>query len=183
MYFIDSLAFAVYAMDFDAEAGTISNRRVAVDYKTEPALAACSICFVPSRDLLQVPDGMCIDEDDKIWVASFFGSRVRSINIRARASSRCQVTRWDPATGQKLQTIMFPANRYGACPLLRILIIRPSITSCAFAGEHLDELWVTSAGGGMTPEQRESTPDAGSVFKVTGLGVRGAPPVAYSPSA
>ena len=78
---------------------------------------------------------------------------------------------------------MFPAGRFHSMSPLLCLLIRPSITSCAFAGESYDELWVTSAGGGMTPEQRESTPDAGSVFKVTGLGVRGAPPVAYSPSA
>ena len=87
MYFIDSLAFAVYAMDFDTEAGTISNRRVAIDYKTEPALAACALCVATSRHLLQVPDGMCIDEDDKIWVASFFGSRVHSFRVRVSPHS------------------------------------------------------------------------------------------------
>ena len=41
-------------------------------------------------------------------------------------------------------------------------------TSCAFVGPDLDELWVTSAGVGIDPDVE---PDAGSIFRVTGLGV------------
>ncbi|MFV0426918.1 MAG: SMP-30/gluconolactonase/LRE family protein [Beutenbergiaceae bacterium] len=45
-------------------------------------------------------------------------------------------------------------------------------TSCMFVGPDLDELWVTSAADGLTADQ---DPHAGSIFRVTGLGVAGLP--------
>src|SRR6185503_11432690 len=39
-------------------------------------------------------------------------------------------------------------------------------TSCAFGGENLDELYVTSAREGLSLEQREAQPLAGAVFRV-----------------
>lgn len=60
MYYIDSPTGKVFAFDFDAGAGAISNRRVAA--------------AIDSSD--GVPDGMTIDADDKIWVAHFGGAKV-----------------------------------------------------------------------------------------------------------
>ena len=67
-------------------------------------------------------------------------------------------------SGIVLHTVQFPA-RY--------------ITSCCFGGKNYDVLYVTSAMRALTPEEKDKEPLAGSVFKVTGLGVKGTPMVAY----
>ncbi|MGN8552171.1 UNVERIFIED_CONTAM: SMP-30/gluconolactonase/LRE family protein [Microbacterium sp. SLM126] len=59
------------------------------------------------------------------------------------------------AEGERVQTIQVPT----AQP-----------TSCAFVGPNLDELWVTSAASGSNTD---ADPDAGSLFRITGLGVTG----------
>ncbi|XP_038057263.1 regucalcin-like [Patiria miniata] len=90
------------------------------------------------------PDGMCIDEQGMLWLACF---------------SKAQIIRYDPTTGKKLQTIMFPTT---------------NITSCCFGGPNLDELYVTCTRVGLSDEVvKKEQPLAGSVFRVTGLGVRG----------
>lgn len=38
------------------------------------------------------------------------------------------------------------------------------VTSCAFGGVHLDELYITSAANGLTPGQLDAEPHAGAVF-------------------
>ena len=50
------------------------------------------------------------------------------------------------------------------------------ITSCCFGGDNYDSLYVTCGKSGVSGEDFSTTqPLAGSVFKVTGLGVKGAP--------
>ncbi|XP_033109590.1 regucalcin-like [Anneissia japonica] len=90
-------------------------------------------------------DGMCIDAEGMLWIAMFQKSRVN---------------RYNPNTGEKLQTIMFPAT---------------NITSCCFGGPNYDVLYVTASAEGLTDGELKEQPLAGSVFKVTGLGVRGLP--------
>ena len=47
-------------------------------------------------------------------------------------------------------------------------------TSCCFGGRDYSELYVTSAVKGYTEEERRKVdPLAGSLFRVTGLGVKG----------
>lgn len=58
-------------------------------------------------------------------------------------------------TGERVRTVAIPT----AQP-----------TSCAFAGPDLDELWVTSAAAGQ-----DDDPDAGSIFRLRGLGATGLP--------
>ncbi|XP_067669761.1 regucalcin-like [Haliotis asinina] len=65
-----------------------------------------------------------------------------------------KVVRLDPETGKVIRTVKFPCER---------------ITSCCFGGKDFTDLYVTST----APPQLEKTPFAGSLFKVTGLGVRG----------
>lgn len=61
--------------------------------------------------------------------------------------------------GQQLQCVEIPsASR---------------ITSCCFGGKNLDELYVTSSAYEVSSEEFEKYPLSGSVFRVTGLGVRG----------
>lgn len=52
-------------------------------------------------------------------------------------------------------------------------VTRP--TSCAFGGPELDILFVTSASVGLGDDARAHQPDAGRLFSVSGLGVRGLP--------
>lgn len=68
--------------------------------------------------------------------------------------------------GAQLQTVTFPAKK---------------ITSCCFGGPNYSELYVTSARFGLSEEEFHShQPLAGSVFKVTGLGVCGFAAPTYS---
>ncbi len=48
-------------------------------------------------------------------------------------------------------------------------------TSCAFGGADLATLFITSASAGLDDDARALQPDAGRVFSVSGLGVRGSP--------
>jgi sugar lactone lactonase YvrE len=61
MYFIDSTSQRVDVLDYDAERGTISNRRVLVEIDAGDG----------------VPDGLCVDDAGGIWVALFGGGAVR----------------------------------------------------------------------------------------------------------
>lgn len=137
MYYIDSLPRKVYGFDYDIETGNISNQRVVVDFGegTIPTLG--------------YPDGMCIDTEDKIWVACYGAAKI---------------VRFDPTTGKQLKTVDIPAIR---------------TTSCCFGGKNFDELYVTCGVQGSTEEEREKYPMTGSVFRVTGLGVRGRPANVY----
>jgi sugar lactone lactonase YvrE len=55
----------------------------------------------------------------------------------------------------------------------------PIVTSCAFGGPDLRELYVTSSRALLPEAQRADDPVAGAVFVVEGLGVRGRPPHRY----
>lgn len=90
------------------------------------------------------PDGMTIDAEDKLWVAFCHGG--------------C-VVRFDPIRGSELQ---------------RVDLACIETTACAFGGENLDRLFVTT---GIKADLNE--PDAGKVFVIDGLGVKGVPAFAY----
>ncbi|XP_071496446.1 regucalcin-like [Diadema antillarum] len=89
------------------------------------------------------PDGMCIDSEDMLWVAVF------------RSGS---VIRYNPRTGEKLRTVNLPVT---------------IITSCCWGGAGLDELYVTTGKVTLTEEELKKQDKAGSLFRVTGLGVKG----------
>lgn len=48
-----------------------------------------------------------------------------------------------------------------------------------FRGKGFDELYVTSSAHQLSDEESKETPLAGSVFRVTGIGVRGTPASVY----
>ncbi|XP_017557675.1 regucalcin-like isoform X2 [Pygocentrus nattereri] len=97
-----------------------------------------------------IPDGMCIDAEGKLWMACYSGGRVLRI---------------DPQTGTRLQTVKLPVAR---------------TTSCCFGGKDYTDLYVTSAYKGMDEEARAQQPQAGCIFKVSGLGVKGIPPNSFA---
>ncbi|WP_420553620.1 SMP-30/gluconolactonase/LRE family protein [Tenacibaculum aiptasiae] len=88
------------------------------------------------------PDGMTIDENDMLWVGMWNGNAVAQYN---------------PKTGKLVSKIKVPAH---------------NVTSCAFGGENLDKLYITTASVDMTKEEREKYPLAGSLF-VAIPGVKG----------
>ncbi|XP_031228079.1 regucalcin [Mastomys coucha] len=133
-YYIDSLSYTVDAFDYDLQTGQISNRRIV--YKME-------------KDE-QIPDGMCIDAEGKLWVACYNGGRV---------------IRLDPETGKRLQTVKLPVDK---------------TTSCCFGGKDYSEMYVTCARDGLSAEGLLRQPDAGNIFKITGLGVKGIAPYSYA---
>lgn len=138
MYYIDSMPRTIYAFDYDADSGELTNQRVVKQFAPD------------TMEQLGFPDGMTIDTDDNIWVASYNGGRV---------------TKWDPKTGTMLQEVEIPGAR--------------RITSCCFGGQELDELYVTSCAYDFTEDDYKQQPNGGSLFKVTGLGVKGTPSLPY----
>jgi len=60
MYVCDSRPGAVLSYDFEPQSGTVSNRRVFIDYIGRPGR----------------PDGCTVDAEGGLWVAEFDGSRV-----------------------------------------------------------------------------------------------------------
>jgi sugar lactone lactonase YvrE len=88
-------------------------------------------------------DGMTIDDADNIFVAIWAGARVLKLSCK---------------TGELLGTIHVP----GAL----------NVTSCAFGGVDLNQLFITSSGEGAN---REIYPHAGSIFVVNDIDSRGLP--------
>ncbi|MEM6684397.1 MAG: SMP-30/gluconolactonase/LRE family protein [Bacteroidota bacterium] len=82
------------------------------------------------------PDGMAIDENDTLWVGLWNGDGI---------------VNYDPKTGKRIQKIKVPAH---------------NVTACAFGGENLDILYITTSNLDMTAEEQAKYPDAGSIFKI-----------------
>lgn len=88
------------------------------------------------------PDGSTIDADDNLWVCLWNGNGVLQI---------------DTNTGEVIGRVNVPAH---------------NITSCAFGGQNLDSLFITSARVDMSEAELDSLPLSGSVF-VAVPGVKG----------
>ena len=71
-YYIDTGRKVIYECDYDISVGAISNRRVVFDYNTDLGSALEE----------EFPDGMDVDSDGNLWVASFSGGRVLHIDPR-----------------------------------------------------------------------------------------------------
>src|SRR5690606_3812833 len=97
-----------------------------------------------------LPDGMTIDAEGMLWIALWGGRKV---------------ARWNPKTGEKLPEINLPVSQ---------------VTSCAFGGRHLNDLYITSAKVGLAAESLASQPLAGSLFVVKNMGVYGVNPTRWS---
>lgn len=90
------------------------------------------------------PDGMTIDEEGMLWIGLWGGAAVG---------------RFNPNTGKLIQKIEVPAL---------------NVTACAFGGELLDTLYITTASIGMNEAQQKKYPLAGGLFAVK-PGVKGVP--------
>lgn len=117
-FYIDTPTQRIRSYDYDAVSGSIGNERVVFELpKAEGS-----------------PDGMSIDEDDRLWVALWGGHRVLCV---------------DPLSGAVVFEVRVAAER---------------VTSCAFGGKALDQLFITTARIGLTEAELARQPLAGSLF-------------------
>lgn len=93
-------------------------------------------------DSLGMPDGSTIDSKGNLWIAMWGGS---------------MVTCWELSSGKLLQTIDVPVK---------------NVTSCAFGGQELDILFITTARQGLSNEDLKKYPNSGGIFAVR-PGVKG----------
>lgn len=91
-----------------------------------------------------VPDGIALDVEGKLWIALWGGYGVG---------------RFDVDTGEMLSFMAIPA---------------PHVSSCAFAGDALDRMIITTAKKGMTENDLNEFPQSGHIFIVE-PGVTGLP--------
>tara|TARA_R100000027_G_scaffold67743_1_gene68401 strand:+ start:1427 stop:2290 length:864 start_codon:yes stop_codon:yes gene_type:complete len=98
LFYIDSPSKEVKAFTYDSESGALTNPKVVIDTSSEDS----------------TPDGMCIDNDDHLWIAFCHGSHI---------------ARYNPKTGEEVERIEFPAFE---------------TTSCAFGGPNGNDLYVTT---------------------------------------
>uniref|UniRef100_A0A6P7GCQ3 Regucalcin n=1 Tax=Diabrotica virgifera virgifera TaxID=50390 RepID=A0A6P7GCQ3_DIAVI len=90
-----------------------------------------------------IPDGLNIDLNGNLWVALFGGHYVLQVH---------------PVTGEIIRKIKMPATY---------------ITSVIWGGNNFETLFVSTSRLWLNREQLEKEPDAGSIFAVKGLGVKG----------
>jgi len=88
-----------------------------------------------------LPDGHCIDSEGMLWVACFNGGMVR---------------RFNPKTGEVVAEVHIPAEG------------GRQVTSCAFGGDDLSDLYITTAHEFMPASElaKEGIPRAGALFRV-----------------
>lgn len=121
-----------------------TKRLVAFDYNIKTGEIKNERVFVTIPENEGVPDGITTDMDGHIWIAQWGGSRV---------------SRWNGLTGKLLDTINVPASQ---------------VTSCAFGGKDMNELYITTARDGLSERDLLNEPLAGGVFRLN-TNVRGMP--------
>ncbi len=95
------------------------------------------------------PDGMTSDIEGMLWVAMWGGAKL---------------TRWNPLTGKLLKQIPLPAL---------------NVTSCAFGGSDLTDLYVTTARKDMDRDQLREYPLSGGLFRLQ-TNIQGMPTFEYA---
>ena len=109
---------------------------MAYDYDLATGAIANPRLAISVPPALGWPDGMTSDLQGQIWVAMWGGAKL---------------TRWNPVTGQLLETIPFPAL---------------NVSSCAFGGPDMTDLYVTSARKEMQAGQLAKYPLSGGLFRI-----------------
>ncbi|MEJ0103846.1 MAG: SMP-30/gluconolactonase/LRE family protein [Bacteroidota bacterium] len=89
------------------------------------------------------PDGMTIDTEGMLWIAIWGGWKI---------------IRYNPYTGKKLFQVTLPVSQ---------------VTSCIFGGDSMDDLYITSAGIGLSEKEFREQPLAGSLFVIRNSGFTG----------
>jgi sugar lactone lactonase YvrE len=122
---------------------------MAYDYDLDSGEIANPRRLISVPSALGWPDGMTSDLEGMLWVALWGGAKL---------------TRWNPATGQLVAEIPLPAF---------------NVSSCAFGGPDLTDLYVTSARSGMNTQQLAEYPLSGGLFRIR-TGIQGLPAFQYA---
>lgn len=117
-FYVDSPTCCVFAYDYDKATGKISNERVAAR--------------IPEGE--GIPDGMCIDAEDNLWVAQWGGWCVSC---------------FDSKTGERIAKVEVPVKH---------------VTCCAFGGEDLETLYITTSTNAVAGKEWLNQPLAGGLF-------------------
>nr|XP_033337549.1 uncharacterized protein LOC117226889 [Megalopta genalis] len=127
---------------------SLSYRVVAYNYNARTGAISNkrTVFDLRENNIKGFPDGMTIDTNGNLWVAVYGGGGI--LNIK-------------PETGELLRFVKIPNAEL--------------ITSVAFGGTNYDTLYVTSSRVGLKVDQLEKQPQAGYLFAVKGLDVRGLP--------
>ena len=108
----------------------------AFDYDLSTGQIANPRVAITVPETLGWPDGMTSDTDGNLWIAMWGGA---------------QVTRWNPQNGELLEQIALPAK---------------NVTSCAFGGDDLNVLYITSARKGLEQADLTAYRHSGSLMRV-----------------
>jgi sugar lactone lactonase YvrE len=127
LYYVDSPTRRIDVFDFDAESGSLSDRRP----------------FVSVPSAAGTPDGLTLDDEGFVWLALWGGGAVH---------------RYSPE-GSLDRVVPLPVSHP---------------TSCAFGGDDLRDLYITSAWIALPPAERERQALAGGLFRCR-PGVAGRP--------
>ncbi len=106
------------------------------DYELVSGEIANPRVCVTVPEALGWPDGMTSDASGRLWVAMWGGAAL---------------TVWDPVSGALMEKIDMPAK---------------NVTSCAFGGAQLDELYVTTARKGLSAAELSAYPATGGLFRI-----------------
>ncbi len=106
------------------------------DYDNKTGKIRFSRVAVTVPEEMGHPDGSTMDKDGNLWIALWGGACVSC---------------WNVETGELLRKIDVPAK---------------NVTSCAFGGVDLKTLYITTAGGGLSEEDKKKYPDSGCLFQV-----------------
>lgn len=104
------------------------------NYDNETGDITFSRVAVEIQHELGSPDGMAIDENNNLWIGHWGGLAVYC---------------WDPVSGDLITKVDVAAK---------------NVTSCAFSGENLDQLIITTASVGMSDEEKNNLTDSGGLF-------------------
>lgn len=126
MYWSDTQLATVFAFDFDPADGTLSRRRVFIEFPAKKPGQALD-------DYLGRPDGASVDSEGCYWVAMYEGQRLLRISPR----------------GEVLRHVHLPVR---------------CATMCAFGGDDLKTLYITTARENRPAEELAEQPLAGCVL-------------------
>lgn len=114
----------------------------AFDYDLSSGSLSNERVAVYVKELGFFPDGMAIDSEGMLWVAMWGGS--------------C-VNRYNPGDGSLIGKVHVPA---------------PHVASCAFGGDDMQQLLITTARSGVSEQHLKDYPLSGSLF-IVDTGIKG----------
>ncbi|XP_030764621.1 regucalcin-like isoform X2 [Sitophilus oryzae] len=132
MFYIDSSKRNIEKYEFDLKTETLGEKKVIFDLENYPAIEG-------------ILDGMTIDSENNLWVATFGGSSILKIH---------------PCSGKLLKVVKMPVKY---------------ITSVAFGGKNYNVLYATTSRFHMSEDEVCQSKSSGAVFAITGLKVEGVP--------